>query len=122
MYVNASIEDNPILVLTRESTSYVGEIEENSPAPFTLSANIASDVGNGTYPIDIRVRYRDDQNIDHQLQTVVNVTVLNVAVIDTSSADSGGFMFILSQTWVVLVTIVVASTALALLYRRRLKR
>ena len=122
LYVNASILDNPILVLTRESTSYVGEVEENSPAPFTLAANIGPDVENGTYQVDITLTYRDDQNVDHQLQTRVYVSVLNTPVNNTGSGSSGGLMSVLSQTWLVLVTMVGASATIALLYRRRLKK
>lgn len=120
MYVNASIMPNAILDLTAESTAYIGEIEENSPAPFTLAAYIDTNAQNGTYPITVSVTYRDDQYVDHSFNVTVYVLVEEGPEDQNSSGSTEGLLGLLSEVGPVLLTLLVASAAILLLYRRRL--
>lgn len=120
MYVNASIMPNEVLRLTAESTTYVDEVEENSQTPFVLAANVNSDAQNGTYPVTISITYRDDQYMDHSFLVTVYVPVEKGHEDQTGSGDTGGFLGPLSEVGVVLLTLLAASAAIMLLYRRRL--
>lgn len=121
-YVNASIAPNAVLDLTSESTAYIGEVEENAPAPFTLTANVDFNAKNGTFPLTICITYRDDQYVDHS----INVTVyLIVEKTDSDQISSGGtesFLGPLFEVGLILLTLFGASVAILLLYQRRLRR
>jgi len=122
MYVNASILPNPILRLTSESATYIGEIEENSQSPFTLGAYIKENVGNGTYPVIVHVTYRDDQHNEHAFNITFHVRVLAVKPKQSSTSESTNFLASYSEHIFTLVTVAVASVTVLLLYRRHLSR
>jgi len=122
LYVNASILPNPILYLTSESSAYVGEVEENSQAPFTLAAYVNADAENGTYPITVWIAFRDDQYIDHFVSKTVYVTVETGRESQTPSQGTEGVIDRLSGAGLVLLVIAVASVVVLLLYRRHLAR
>lgn len=121
-YVNASITPSSVLGLTSESTAYVGEVEENSPAPFTLAANVDTSLQDGTFPVTISVTYRDDQYVDHSLNTTLYLIVEKPEGDVTDSGGVGGFLGPLSEVALVLLTLVGALIAVVLLYRRHLHR
>jgi hypothetical protein len=122
MYVNASIQPSTILLLTSESTTYIGDVEENSQSPFTLATYVKNNVESGTYPIKIKVSYRDDQYVDHLLDTVVYVTV--EAQAETKPISEGGENIFapLGESGLILLIIVVASVIILLLYRRSISK
>ncbi len=122
MYVNASIQPSHILYLTSESASYIGEIEENSQAPFTLNAYVREDVKNGTYPISMRITYRDDQHIDHSFNTTFYLTVINVKKTPQSSQKSSTLFTPSFEQILMLLTVLITSSAILILYRRHLSK
>ena len=122
MYVNASIVPNSILRLTPGSTTYIGEIEENSQSPFTLDVYIKDDVKNGTYPITMKIDYRDDQYVDHSFNTTFYLTVMAVKAEHAVSQETTGFSISLFEQAFTLATIIAASVAILFLYRRHLAR
>ena len=122
MYVNASILPNPILRLTSESTTYIGEIEENSQSPFTLDFYVRDNVENGTYPVTMMITYRDDQHVDHAFNTTFHLTVIAVKTPHSSSQKNTGFFVSPFEQAYMLVTIIAASVVVFVLYRRHLTR
>jgi len=122
MYVNASILPSPILRLTSGSSTYIGEVEENSQSPFTLDAYVRDDAENGTYPIIMRISYRDDQHVDHAFNTTVYLTVIAVKTKRQSSQEETGFFTSSFEQLLILLTVLAASVAILLLYRRHLAR
>lgn len=118
-YVNASIMPDAVLGLTAESTAYVGEVEENSPAPFTLTANINSNTQNGTYPVTVSITYRDDQYADHSFNATFYVLVVKEYGQPISDGTEG-LLGPLSEAALVLVTLLGASAVILLLYWRHL--
>jgi hypothetical protein len=121
-YVNVSVMPNDLLGLTTESNAYVGEVEENSPAPFTIAANINSDTQDGTHPVTITITYRDDQYTDHSFNITFYVTVEKDHEGQPTSDGSEGLLGPLPEVGLVLSTIFVASVVILFLYRRRLSR
>jgi len=122
LYVNASILPNAILYLTSESWAYIGEVEENSQAPFTLAAYVNADAENGTYPITVWITFRDDQYVDHSVSKTVHVTVETVGESQTPSQGTESVINRFSGAGLVLLVVAVASVAVLLLYRRHLAR
>jgi len=120
MYVNASILPNPILRLTSESVTYIGEVEENSQSPFTLDAYIRGDAKNGTYPVTMKISYRDDQHVDHAFNTTFYLTVIAVKAKLQSSQVSTGFIAPSFEEIILLLTIFASSVVVLALYKRRL--
>ena len=121
-YANASLQSTDILGLSRESSTYVGDIELNSPVPFTIVARVKSNVQNGTYPLTISLAYEDDQYRQHVLNVTANIVVATSTTPPPSSDGRSDILLFLSNGgWTVLV-IVAAGTILLLLYVRRLSR
>ncbi len=118
-YVNVSIMPNSVLALTMESTAYVGEVEENSPAPFTLTANVSSNVQNGTYPVTIGISYRDDQYVDHSFNVTFYVLVEKDHTGQSIPDDTGGLLGPLSEVGLILLIVLAMSIVIVFLYRRR---
>ena len=121
-YVNTSIAPNPILDLTSESTAYIGEVEENSPAPFTLTANVKKDAQKGVFPVKINITYRDDQYRDHSFNITVYVVVEESPQGENGSGTEGGLLEPFLEVGVVLLTLAGASVAALILYRRHLAK
>lgn len=119
-YVNVSITPNSVLGLTMESTAYIGEVEENSPAPFTLAANVNDNVQNGTHPVTISISYRDDQYVDHSFNVTFNVTVEKDHTGQPIPDDTGGLLEPLSEVGLVLLIVLAALVVIVFLYRRHL--
>lgn len=119
-YVNVSIMPNSLLGLTMESTAYVGEVEENSPAPFTLTANVSSNVQNGTHLVTIGISYRDDQYVDHSFNVTLYVLVEKDHTGQSIPDDTGGLLGPLSEVGLVLLIVLAMSVVIVFLYRRHL--
>lgn len=122
MYVNATIMPSSILSLTSESSTYIGEVEENSQSPFTLNAYVREDAKNGTYPIIMRISYRDDQHVDNAFNTTFYLTVLAMKSEPPASQDEIDAFISSFEQIIILSTVLAASVAVLLLYRRHLGR
>ncbi len=55
------------LVSDLPPTQYIGDLEENSPLPFSIPINVDSGAGAGTYPVSLKVSYKDDLRQTHTL-------------------------------------------------------
>jgi len=117
-YANATIQPSEILTLTSESTTYIGDVEENSQSPFTLAAYVKDDVEDGTYPVTISISYRDDQYVDHALNVTVYVTVEAQAETQPSSGGNESVFGLLGESGLILVTVAATTIVILLLYRR----
>jgi len=119
MFVNASIQPNDILILSQESSSYIGEVEENSPVPFTVSAYVKSDVQNGTYPVTIIITYTDDLFKEHTYNITVNIRVQKSSGEETESEEKVSFLDLLYRGGLTILISAVALIAIVVLFLRR---
>jgi len=119
MYVNVSILPSSILYLTSESKTYIGEIEENSQSPFTVEARVREDVSNGTYPITVKISYRDDQHVDREFNVTFPLEVISVKSARTSNVKKPVFISYLEDILTPII-VLAASIIITLLYRRRI--
>lgn len=115
LYVNATILPNAVLNLNSDSSVYVGDVDANSQAPFTLSANITKNAQNGTYPVTIRVDYRNDQNLDNSFNYTFNLKI-NAC---TQAAPTENAVISLPEVGIIVAVIAVAAILVTLFYRRQ---
>jgi hypothetical protein len=55
------------LVRNIASQQYLGDLTENSPLPFSIPLTIDNNTKAGTYPVFLKVSYRDNLRIPHEL-------------------------------------------------------
>lgn len=55
------------LVSSLPPSQYLGDLEQNSPLPFSIPVNIDSNSGAGTYPVSLQVTYKDNLRELHTL-------------------------------------------------------
>jgi len=76
MYTNVTILSSVPLMLKSESTSYIGQVDPNSPAPFNLAVNIDPSASEGAYEIALTVSYEDDRYIAYSFTKTVSIQVV----------------------------------------------
>ena len=119
MFTNVSIVPNPILDLTYESFAYIGDIDPNSPVPFTVVAYIKPGTSNGTYPIKISVYYMDDLREEHTFELTLYITVEQIQETSTGEETSSGVLEFLQGGGFALIGIVTVTIILGVMYFRR---
>ena len=120
LFVNVSILPADHLLLTFESTSYIGDVDANSPVPFTVSAIVRSDAPEGTCSATIRVYYVDDLYNSHFYDLIVHFEVRPTQRESTSHEEENPIIsFILQGGWAVIAIIVASAISLGYYYRRR---
>jgi hypothetical protein len=117
-YVNATLLPNPILNLTSESTTYIGEIEENAPTPFTLLADLNQNVENGTYSLAVNITYIDDRYEQHVFTVPATLNLNKAGESHNGSGDNEDLGGSLQEASVVILISAGASVAIILLFRR----
>lgn len=76
MFTNVTLVGDEILIYRPESFSYLGQVDPNSPAPFTLEAMIKPDVEDGNYTVAIYVSYEDEEHIPYRVVKEVSFEVI----------------------------------------------
>lgn len=77
MYANVTIDAGKTFGQGSVVPTYVGEIDPNAPAPFTLTAVVESGASDGTHQATISVYYRDDIQADHVIEVPISFTVVS---------------------------------------------
>ncbi len=116
-FVNVSILPSEVFLKTKDWMSFIGEVDVNSPAPFTVCALVNSPVKTGTYVLTIKIEFYDDLYNKFEIYYNVSVTVQEVEQLSTpvkhpiqQFVEQGGLMA--SAVGVIAVTLV-------LIYLRR---
>ncbi len=78
LYTNASLLPHPILLTKSESYSYIGEVEPNSPLPFTLEATVSSAAEEGLYTVKIRMDYEDQEAQVYHVEETIQFSIVEV--------------------------------------------
>jgi len=77
MYANVSLAPDRPLVRDSITPTYVGQVDPNAPAPFTVTAVVDPDASPGEYELTIRVYYSDDLQANHILSVPVRLSVVS---------------------------------------------
>ncbi|MGQ4913956.1 MAG: COG1361 S-layer family protein [Candidatus Asgardarchaeia archaeon] len=121
-FANVTILPNPILTLISTSHSYIGDLDENSPVPFTVEAIVKSDTANGSYPVVIKLYYEDDQFNPHEMNITVIIDVIKISQTTTSNTQQITLLDMLYEGGWTLVIIGIAFVAIIVLYNRKMAK
>ena len=122
MFTNVTIIPNPILILQTESTSYLGEVDPNSPAPFTLETKTSPHVENGNHSIIIKVEYQDQEAKTHSFEKELTIYVFKTQVPESQSTSEKIIEIVRQNLLFVIIGIVIFIFLVALLIKRLSKR
>jgi hypothetical protein len=82
------------LVSDLPPSQYIGDLEENSPLPFSIPVQIDSNTGAGTYPVSLRITYKDDLRELHTLDIDSEVQFVPEQPADESNQNNGMSTFL----------------------------
>ncbi|MCD6037542.1 MAG: putative S-layer protein [Nitrososphaeraceae archaeon] len=102
------------LVGSIASQQYLGDLTENSPLPFSIPLTIDNNTKAGTYPVFLKVSYRDNLRIPHEL--TINGSVDYEPIEQTTDGDRNTPAII--PILVILVISIVIATIVVLRKRR----
>ena len=121
MFTNLTIKPQPPLIVSSQSISYMGQVDANAPAPFSLTADIEPGTADGRYAVTLVVYYQDDLHMNQQVETSFFIDVSHTATqTQTTTRATGVVSSVLeyAQYLILLVIVVVV----VLLVRRLRKR
>jgi hypothetical protein len=121
MYANVTVAADAPLVKNSVKPTYVGEVDPNAPAPFSVTALVDSEASEGDYRASIIVYYRDDLQLDHVITVPISFTV--VAELPKTQTGEPSAVGQLSDPLILLglVALIVILVVAAYVRRRRRK-
>lgn len=112
MYTNATAIVVPPFETLDGSSIYLGELDPNTPLPFSITMGIMSDTANGTYPLSVLFYYKDSFGNTHSAEMTFDVTVSGVYVPPKPQVRQVFFLFTplgLSMTIIIVVAIIIVA-------------
>jgi hypothetical protein len=97
---------------------YIGDLEENSPLPFSIPVDVDSSTGEGTYPISLKISYKDNLRETHTFDINSQARFTPEKRSDESAQNSNMFA---SMPIAIGVVVIAAVIAVAVGLRRRKK-
>ena len=92
LFVNASLEsDENVIIETASSKSYLGELEPDSPLPFSLTGMINSSITTGNYQINCVIYYFDSLYNVHKILLPFSISIENIS--EEISTENGFDLF-----------------------------
>ena len=119
--VNVDVSNSSVLS-SMSSTTFIGDVDEGSQAPFSLTANLNDNLSDGVYELDVQIGYKDDRGIWQSVTEQVNVHVsndVNLYVDMNDDESSSNPLSSLPIDPTVLVIIIVLIILLLIIMRRR---
>lgn len=111
-----TLEKETILVPASTFPQYLGDLEENSPLPFSIPLAINNNTASGIYPVSLRVTYSDDLRNGYSI--INNGSVEFISPITTSN---NGQEFFGNNNLLLIVIILAIAGAIVLIVVRRLR-
>lgn len=123
LFMNVSLESNAsIFILTTSSKSYLGELEPDSPLPFSLTAIINTSVIPGNYQIDCIVYYFDSLYNVHKIVIPFSISIADYSQITSTDVGIDFYsLFLGSGITIILGGGTVLAVGIALFRRRSSK-
>ena len=91
MYTNVTVDSNETFVKGSVQPTYVGEVDPNAPAPFSVTAMVDSGAREGTHVATVSVYYTDDLQFNHVIRIPITFTVvLELPTTTTTRTDIVG--------------------------------
>jgi hypothetical protein len=109
-------KNEEILVPASSFPQYLGDLEENSPLPFSIPLAINNNTSSGIYPVSLKVTYSDD--LRNSYTVINNGTVEFISPASTSNKGQG---FIANYDTLLIVVILAIIGTIAYIVVRRFK-
>ncbi|MGI0037931.1 MAG: COG1361 S-layer family protein, partial [Nitrososphaera sp.] len=117
LFTTIEVVETGGLVIDQPPQQYLGDLDENSPLPFSIPVDVGT-ANAGTYPVAIKVTYKDNLRQLHTLDFSSDVQFVPEVAADESASGQGMDMAI-----PIVIGIVAAAAIVAIiLVRRRRKR
>ncbi|MFW9779631.1 MAG: hypothetical protein ACFFE8_12310 [Candidatus Heimdallarchaeota archaeon] len=87
-----------VLIASSSSRSYLGDVEPDSPLPFTLNAFINASASPGDYLINCTVSYTDDIYQTYSISVTFAVQIQGEAITTSEATTPMDFVTLISQT------------------------
>jgi hypothetical protein len=121
MYTNVTIDASDVFTQGSIQPTYVGQVDPNAPAPFSVTAILDSTLGEGTREATISVYYVDDLQYNHAVKVPVTFTVvLELPTTVTTRTDIASQL--LSMPFLALGSGVVVVLVIVAIYLRRRRK
>jgi hypothetical protein len=111
-------ENKNVLVPASSFPQYLGDLEENSPLPFSIPLALKNSSASGIYPVSLKVTYSDD--LRNGYTVITNGTVEFIAPV-TKSNQGQAFLGNYTMIFFVMVAIVAVIIVIVILRRFRSK-
>jgi len=118
MYVNVTLLPAGSLILREESASYVGQVDPNSPAPFSLIASVDPNAKDGSYTVRVAVFYQDDRYLVHSFTVDAQFEVVQPSPKPPPSTGMQLEEWLLKGGWVYVAGIFIVVLVVIVLIRR----
>jgi hypothetical protein len=103
-------------------SQYIGDLEENSPLPFSIPVEINSNSSAGTYPISLQIKYKDGLRELHTIDIDSEVQFMPSEPADESEQSSGMAMILPIGIGVAIAATIGVAVALKSRKKTALKR
>jgi hypothetical protein len=130
MYTNVTVDSDETFVQGSVQPTYVGEVDPNAPAPFSVTATVDSSAREGTHEATASVYYTDDLQFNHVIKIPITFTVvLEIPTTATTRTDIVGQLLsvpfvgqLLSVPFLALGIGVIIVLVIVAIYLRRRRR
>jgi hypothetical protein len=119
LFTTIELVSAPDLVSVLPPQQYLGDLSENSPLPFSIPISLKDGVREGTYPVSLKVEYKDNLRQLHAFEINTQVNFMP----ENSQANIGAQANAFPMTGIVLmIGIAAAAVAAAVIIIRRRRR
>lgn len=122
MFTNLTITPQSPLIVSSASVSYMGQVDPNAPAPFSLTADIDPGTADGRYPVTLVVYYQDDLHQNQQVETSFFIDVSHEAIQTQTTTGQTGIVASVIDYAQYLILLVIIVVVVLLVRRFRKKR
>jgi hypothetical protein len=109
-------ENKNVLVPASSFPQYLGDLEENSPLPFSIPLALKNSSASGIYPVSLKVTYSDD--LRNGYTVITNGTVEFIAPVTTSNQ---GQAFLGNYTMIFFVMVAIVAVLIGIVILRRFR-
>jgi hypothetical protein len=109
-----TLEKETILVPASSFPQYLGDLEENSPLPFSIPLAINNNTASGIYPVSLRVTYSDDLRNSYSI--INNGSVEFISPITT--INNGQELFGNNNLLLIVIILAIAGAIVLIVVRR----
>lgn len=122
MYTNVTIDAGEAFAQGSVKPTYVGQVDPNAPAPFSVTAVVDTTASDGIHAATISVYYRDDLQLEHTIKVPVSMTVVSELPTTKTTGTSITSQLLSSQFIVLGLVVVIILVVIGVYLRRRRKR